>query len=132
MRKELQEKLYKDFKNIFKEKDGKISETCMCWGIECGDGWFDIIYDLCTEIRKIEQKYKVNIIATQVKEKFGSLRFYTREIQSKKTKEYQIFLSLAKKVAHIRSLETCELCGKKASLRDRDAYIQTLCDKCYK
>jgi len=43
MNKELQEKLYQDFPELFKEKDYPMTETCMCWGIECSDGWEPII-----------------------------------------------------------------------------------------
>jgi hypothetical protein len=47
MDKELQEKLYADFPELFKEKDLPATQTCMCWGIECRNGWEPIIRNVC-------------------------------------------------------------------------------------
>lgn len=47
MNKELQEKLYKDFPEIFIEHTLDMSVTCMCWGLECGDGWEPLIRNMC-------------------------------------------------------------------------------------
>ena len=52
----------------------------MCWGIECPKGWYHILEQLCTvlEFNNMEfvKKYNLAIVADQVKEKFGTLRFY--------------------------------------------------------
>jgi hypothetical protein len=50
MNKELQDKLYSDFHDLFQEKDLDMTQTCMCWGIECGDGWEPIIRSMCVMI----------------------------------------------------------------------------------
>lgn len=56
------------------------SENLMCFGFECMDGWLDLIDDLSIELEFLNEmiypKYKCYIRACQVKEKFGSLRFY--------------------------------------------------------
>jgi len=46
------------------------------FGLEVGDGWFNIIDGLCRQLAWIEETYGVRTIADQVKEKFGGLRFY--------------------------------------------------------
>ncbi len=51
MRKELQDKLYEQFPKFYAQKDLGMQQTCMCWGICCGDGWYNIIEDLS---RKLE------------------------------------------------------------------------------
>lgn len=118
MRKELDEKLCRDYPEIFKNRNGNIKETAMIWGFSCGDGWYPIIDFLCSAImnrcRRAKDRVELlkealsedqsnwdewkkkaynveklaeaekefmlaqaNIpVATQVKEKFGGLRFY--------------------------------------------------------
>ena len=104
---ELQNKLYSKYPKIFVDKDKSMQESCMCWGIETPDDWYDIIDTLChaltytystsldidkedaehlsiKPIRFREEDcyiYSVEcpqIIAEQVKEKYGTLRFYFR------------------------------------------------------
>jgi hypothetical protein len=61
---------------LFGQKDLPMSQTCMCWGIDCGPGWIDLLKDLCNDLDDIMEKYDCTIEATQVKEKYGTLRFY--------------------------------------------------------
>jgi len=42
------------------------------WGVQCGDGWFELIHSVSTLLSQHDTK----IQAEQVKEKFGGLRFY--------------------------------------------------------
>ena len=51
MKEELQNKLYEKYPKIFRQKDLSMKETAMCWGISCGDGWFNIIDTLCSLIQ---------------------------------------------------------------------------------
>jgi len=77
MKTSLQENLFKDFPKLFKQKDLPKERTCMCWGIETPDEWYDIIYKLCLTIQNyIDWNEAKQIEFTQVKEKFGSLRVY--------------------------------------------------------
>lgn len=72
MKKELQQKLYDDFPSLYQQKDLTIQQSCMPWGFECGDGWYNLIYGLSWAITNLYP----SIQASQVKEKFGGLRFY--------------------------------------------------------
>lgn len=47
----LQRKLFKKYPKIFRQKDLPMSETCMCWGVCCGDGWLVLIDNLCSAIQ---------------------------------------------------------------------------------
>jgi len=80
MRKELDEKLCKEFPEIFAQRNLPTNQTCMCWGFDCGDGWYDILYRLCHQLQSLHTLYGYQVSATQVKEKFGTLRFYTTGI----------------------------------------------------
>ena len=93
---ELQKKLYENYPKIFSDTGKPATESCMAWGIECGDGWYNIIDMLCqsvsecytTSIRINPEDghivggepfytiYPPDVIAAQIKEKFGTLRFY--------------------------------------------------------
>lgn len=56
-----------------------MSETCMCFGIEAGEGWFNPLNKLSHRLERLNEFYKkdhIAVQATQVKEKFGTLRFY--------------------------------------------------------
>lgn len=47
MRKELDEALCAKYPLIFKNRHAPMNETAMCWGFECGDGWYNLIDVLC-------------------------------------------------------------------------------------
>ena len=68
------------FPILFQNKDKSDRETCMCLGIGCPVGWYYILEQLCTELEysNLESvaKLGVAIVAEQVKEKYGTLRFY--------------------------------------------------------
>ena len=59
MRKELQDKLYTKYPKLFGQKDLPMSQTAMCWGVECGDGWYNIVDQLCRGIQHhVDQQRK--------------------------------------------------------------------------
>ena len=43
--------LYDKYPEIFADKDKSMQETCMYWGLECGDGWFTILDKMCSNIQ---------------------------------------------------------------------------------
>lgn len=78
------QKLYEAFPSLYRGRNLPPSESSMSWGFECGDGWFDLIWNLS---KAIEDNAKGEGLtpgsadwpeATQVKNKFGSLRFHFR------------------------------------------------------
>ena len=48
------------------------------WGCDCDDGWYNLIHDMCQAIadRYAEEGLPIDLIPTQLKEKFATLRFY--------------------------------------------------------
>lgn len=62
MKDELENKLVKEFPNLYKQTSLSPQETCMCWGFCCGDGWEKIIYNLSKKITELVP----NVEAVQV------------------------------------------------------------------
>jgi hypothetical protein len=132
MNKELEKKLMEKYPTIFQEMYGNPKETCMAWGIECADGWYNIIETLCQLItRRInytkskwhEGEEAPEVVAQQIKEKFGGLRFYYRGGDDI-TDAYVSF-------AEAMSYKTCECCGNVGK-PTKGGWITTLCEDCNK
>ena len=51
MKQEFDELLCKQYPKIFRDRHAPMTETCMCWGFDVGDGWFNIINQLCANIQ---------------------------------------------------------------------------------
>ena len=51
MKQELQDKLYEKYPKLFGQKDLSMRYTAMCWGIETGNGWYNIIDNACRRIQ---------------------------------------------------------------------------------
>lgn len=126
MNKELDDKLCKDFPNLFADRNGSMHETCMCWGFP-GDGWYNLIREAAEKLEPlivaIRMEYPQEYFprAAQVKEKFGTLRFY----MSSATEEMDAIIGEAER----KSAITCEECGKTGRLRE-GGWLLTLCDDC--
>ena len=99
-------------------------------GIECGDGWFALIDRLSraceNEIETLMAqgvpKERWPRIA-QIKEKFGSLRFYVRGPLSDDLRAQIV------QAEHEDSLCICERCGAVGKLRE-GRWRRTYCDNC--
>jgi len=61
VRKELDEALCAKYPLIFKDRNADMRTTAMCWGLECGDGWYNIIDTLCglltSDYRQAKSRY---------------------------------------------------------------------------
>lgn len=126
MRKELDEALCAKYPEIFKHRNGDMRTTAICWGFECGDGWYNIIDNLCATIQNREYNNKRNniqiapVVATQVKEKYGTLRFYYSGGDD--------YIDGAVSMAEYMSEVTCEKCGAPGKLQSY-GWAYTACDK---
>lgn len=174
MTNELDKKLVKKYPKIFADRYGDMRNTAMCWGFECGDGWYNIIDLLCSDLqwntdnnnkdyviknkflRKfipillklteyipkfkhklrnkisnwrsnlefiyVESNRYPQVVATQVKEKFGGLRFYERGASERQYAVISFVESL--------SYNTCEKCGSMKDIGRTEGWISTLCKDC--
>jgi len=131
MKAELQQQLYEKYPNIFRQKDLDKTVTAMCWGISCGDGWYDLIDTLCENIQnriinvnrnKPEEEHLI-CEAVQVKEKFGGLCFYTYGSDD--------YIDGLVSMAESMSYHICTECGKPSEKQDNNrGWIYTLCENC--
>lgn len=164
MKQELDKALCEKYPLIFADRHGT---TAMCWGFECGDGWYNIIDTLCCAIqthidhraKDIEYHTKINdlvaeyiygnrepleqyagnaastfvkrglkelpakieqVVAMQVKEKYGSLRFY----HGGGDEIIDAYVTFAEYLSE----RTCEVCGATGKQRD-GSWIVTRCDE---
>ena len=79
MKQELEQKLYAIDPVFFREKDMDMTQTCMCWGIECGDGWYEPITKFLEKVKMLNQLLvPVNkcIVASQIKSKWADFTCY--------------------------------------------------------
>lgn len=118
--------LCEKYPKIFKNQDILNIETYKPWGFECGSGWFKIIDVLCNqiqlhinEINNLNEDYQV--VASQVKEKFGGLRFYYDGGDD----AISGMVLMAESMAYV----TCEHCGNSGK-RQPGGWVRTLCDHC--
>jgi len=121
-----EKKILEGFPLLYGDKDKSMKETCMCWGIDCEDGWFDIIYDLSEKLERLIEKEEDRPDfgrpkAAQVKSKFATLRFY----MTWETNE----MSKLIEEAEAKSAEACELCGKPGIIKLDGGWFVTVCEE---
>lgn len=159
MRKDLEKQLEIDFPFMARSRAKDEPNPYELWGCECGDGWYNLIHNLCKSISERYELYgkPVDIVILQVKEKFATLRFYYEFIDSPCPIQAVDFLdngsslrmspespvdeqirNLRKDIAEIvrsyeeKSASVCEICGLEGKTRKlRSGYILTLCENCY-
>jgi hypothetical protein len=177
MKQELDKLLCEKYPKMMVNRTKPMMETCMCWGFECGDGWFNILDQLMGSIQhhidwkdkqrkwaidynemaaqckagnfdafeesmkdltnpEYKEKRLAEIVAgdfrevpetipqvtlDQVKEKFGTLRFY----YSGGDDYISGMVSLAESLTGV----TCEECGNVGERRG-GGWVHTYCTPC--
>ena len=104
MRKEFDDALCTRFPKLYQDRRGNMTQTCMGWGFDCGDGWFQLLWNLGLHLEAVSPES----VAVQVKEKFGTLRFYTHGT----TELGYLVTSLAEHLSH----KVCETCGMQGTI----------------
>ena len=170
--------LCETYPKLFVERHLPMTETCMCWGFEHGDGWFHIVDSLCGAIQNhidsglenheravaynkaladakagdymaFDEYWKgvgekvladaragvageeprpvpdapEQVVVKQVKEKYGTLRFYYEGGDD--------YVAGLVAMAEAMSGRTCEKCGAPGRNEPRRGrWWSTLCEKC--
>lgn len=124
MNAQLEHQLRDKYPDLFVDLYGDPTQTCMAWGLECDDGWYTILDVLCRQIQHHQQwnmpKHLHPVVLEQVKEKFGTLRFYYRGGDDT--------ISGLVQMAEAMSAKTCELCGQPGRVHGGH-WLKTLCDQ---
>lgn len=121
---ELEDQLHDKYPKIFKRKIG----------LGCDDGWYNIIDTLCKNIQHYldyklrdfkneEEKEALQVVAVQIKEKWGSLRFY---YDGSCDDDY---ISGLVRMSEAFSVKTCEICGNKSEVQTK-GWIRNVCNSC--
>ena len=132
MRQELDKFLCERYPKMMVNRNKPMKETCMCWGFECGDGWFNILDQLMSNIQHhidwnnknfekgyTQYKQVSQVTLDQVKEKFGTLRFYYTGGDD----EISGMVRMAESISGV----TCEECGNPGKCRG-SGWFYTACD----
>ena len=117
--------LVKKFPLLYRDRHASMSKSAMHWGFSCGDGWFKLVRDLSKKLETMIVNGKLKSRAAQVKEKFGTLRFYmTGGVTPEMNEEIHR--------AEALSARTCEKCGKPGKLVKIEGWLYTFCSRCKK
>jgi hypothetical protein len=133
MDRKLQEQIYTTFPEFFEsvksEEKDTIHSPQYLFGIECDNGWYNLIYKLFFDLDQTIINYDLKHLKSckspqihQIKEKFGGLRFY---VSGATEEQYKIIEKAEEESYHI-----CEQCGCKGKLRDVYGWYWTFCKKC--
>ena len=125
----------------FMRSSGNPMVDSLVFGFEVSDGWFKLLWDLCIDLEKLDVDYQKTIPddakakgilelgydiytfkVTQVKEKFGTLRFYTNGCSE------EMYARIRE--AENQSAEICEICGELGTISRRHGWTSTMCEKC--
>jgi hypothetical protein len=130
--------LCKKFPKIFPlagERNSNLAVESPTFYFECGDGWYHILHSLCENLQSYidykidsgkvstEEAVSLQVIATQIKEKFGTLRFYV--VGGDEVTDGMI--SLAESISE----HTCEGCGNVGTTYN-NGWVRTHCESCEK
>jgi hypothetical protein len=97
----------------------KIKPESVACGADCGDGWAPLIRDLIHDLIALGWDRDL----AQIKEKFGSLRFYIGSASP----EIHERISQAEDASH----KICEDCGLGGTTKPwRGGWLRTLCQQC--
>lgn len=154
MKTELEDNLAEEFEFMKRAPlpaNGIMDNLYDAFGIDTGDGWYELLYDMCKEIAQVLEAAEkpVHIVVDQIKEKYGTLRFYYHFEGAKPQIQTSDFIDsgsirtmperddVYQKISEIvqkyedKSGKVCETCGCQGAVREDLQWIQTLCDTCY-
>ena len=137
---ELQNQLYEKYPYLFSNRNKSRMESCMCWGCEVGNGWYELLSSVCWRIfqheKNIEDRKRIladqpekikaeleyfPIKFDQIKEKYGGLRVY----YSGGNNYVRGVISMAEEYSY----KVCEVCGNSGK-PNKGGWITTLCESC--
>ena len=157
MRRELDEALCAKYPLVFKDRNADMRTTAMCWGLECGDGWYNLIDVLCglltSEYRGAQSRYEYLMQAGVGGILYGTKTVTQEDIDHAKAKleeetlKVPVAVQVKEKFGGLRfyvqaatdkhyqyisfaesmSYRTCEECGAPGKTYT-DGWHTTLCD----
>lgn len=86
--------------------------------IACGEGWLELIANCHSELLSIDPNFQIQ----QIKEKFGTLRFYAEPSKQEYLNEFRRIIDKYEQL----SARTCEMTGMNGVLMKRGGWYKTL------
>lgn len=161
MKEEWEVKLQEEFPFMKQNHSDDERNVYRRWGCECSRGWYNLLHECCQAItdRYEDAGVPIDFVPAQIKEKFGTLRFYFgyedapcgiaafdflengtsirfepgNEHDDEAKKKLRRDISSIVRAAEGRSKHTCEMCGVEdtACIRTDLGWVKTLCEKCH-
>jgi hypothetical protein len=104
------------YPNLFKEYPRS--------GFDARPGWVPLLHNLCSlledHIKRLPEELRGHVYCAQVKEKFGTLRFYMAQETP--------YVTGAIELAELLSGDVCETCGAPGKRRGGN-WVLTLCTR---
>ena len=101
---QLENKLYERFPDLYREKTAPLESSKMAWGVQCGDGWYKLIYELSTKIAKIATEGEYSPAISQIsRHEDGTLYVDVRNV----TPPIADIITTAREASRL----TCERCS---------------------
>lgn len=111
-----------------KDKYPKLFENS--YGGSLGDGWNTLIDALCSHLQfNTDKNNYPQVRVTQLKEKFGGMRFYV-EIDGGTSEQCAAIHSVIH-FAESYSYRVCETCGTTKNVGLTTGWLLTICKKCF-
>ena len=129
MKTELELELVKKYPKILRDYKGDMMETCMAWGIEHDDGWYKLLDECMAKLQYFcdlcsKDGEQVQVVANQIKEKYGTLSFYT-SVYGGDNIQHDIIDDIID-TAERKSAYTCEVTGEHGELCKKGGWYKTL------
>ncbi|GFO69193.1 hypothetical protein GMLC_27720 [Geomonas limicola] len=90
-------------------------------GVVCGEGWYPVVWDLCTAIEALEHLGMPRVAGVHAEERLGGL--FLRAASS------SFIVTELTREAELKAAATCETCGKPGSLKVGHGFAKTLCSE---
>lgn len=120
MQEPLEDLLCQRYPAIFEYRRKSTADSLAPWRVMCGDGWFDLLDTLCAQLQfATDRSGAPQVIAVQVKEKFGALSFYCYDASDAQRGMIAMAGAL--------SARLCEQCGKPGQVLVHNSIHQTRC-----
>lgn len=108
--------------------DGSHQNPIYLFGIELGPAWEKLTFELLDLLIGLDNSKSIRLF--QIKEKFGSYRFYYDYIGSDESERIRIENQINLYTEKINA--SCETCGAPGSISNRNRWLKYLCENCNK
>ena len=95
MKQELDKLLCEKYPKMMVNRNKNMQETCMCWGFECGDGWFNILDQLMGNIqhhidwKEKQRKWAMEYNEMAAQAKAGNFELFEETTKAQPNDEYK-------------------------------------------